>query len=169
MRGARGGGGDGMGAGYIKNLWWNEEGVYRLEVHPAVDPYDNQEMRKFIQSVRSISGRHFGHPDHLAAGEAALSAVFPAARDRLTFPELLTEGLYPHKVHEVLVTGDRNEANKWIDVSDTIEIAIEALKQHVSQIGENDVDTAMRTFRKEAGKAHGVSYAEGFKSFHLSR
>ena len=119
--------------------------------------------------VRSISGRHFGHPDHLAAGEAALSAVFPAARDRLTFPELLTEGLCPHKVREVLVTGDRDEANKWIDVSDTIEIAIEALKQHVSQIGENDVDTAMRTFRKEAGKAHGVPYAEGFKSFHLSR
>ena len=119
--------------------------------------------------VRSISGRHFGHPDHLAAGEAALSAVFPAARDRLTFPELLLEGLAPHKVGEILVTGDRSEANKWIDVSDTIEIAIQALKQHVSQIGQNDVETPMRNSRKETGQRQGVSYAEGFKSFQLSR
>ena len=41
---------------------------------------------------------YLGHPDHIAAGEAALSAVFPSARDRLTFPELLDEGLEPHNV-----------------------------------------------------------------------
>ena len=47
---------------------------------------------------------YLGHPDHIAAGEAALSAVFPSARDRLTFPELLDEGLEPHNVSEVINT-----------------------------------------------------------------
>ena len=117
--------------------------------------------------VRSISGRHFGHPDHMAAGEATLAAVFPAARDRLTFPELLAEGLEPHKVREVLVTGNRDEANKWIDVSDTIEVAVEALKQHASQIGDNDVGSSIRTSRKEVGEANGMAYAEAFNHFHL--
>src|SRR5947209_10774991 len=36
------------------------------------------------------------HPDHLAAGEATLAAVYPSARDRMTFPELLEQGLEPH-------------------------------------------------------------------------
>ena len=48
---------------------------------------------------------YVGHPDHYAAGEAAISAIFPAARDRLTFPELLAEGLEPHNVAEVMVMG----------------------------------------------------------------
>ena len=47
--------------------------------------------------VRSLNGTgYIGHPDHLAAGEATFSAVFPTARDRFTFPELLDEGLEPH-------------------------------------------------------------------------
>jgi len=50
------------------------------------------------------SSTYIGHPDHFAAGEAALSAVFPSARDHLTFPELLAdEGLETHKVREVWV------------------------------------------------------------------
>ena len=46
--------------------------------------------------VRTLVGRgYIGHPDHYAAGEASLAAVYPTARDRLTFPELLSEGLNP--------------------------------------------------------------------------
>ena len=53
--------------------------------------------------TRDIDSRYYGsHPDHLATGEAALAAVFPTARDRLTFPELLEEGLEPHKVRRGL-------------------------------------------------------------------
>ena len=118
--------------------------------------------------LRSLKGTGFiGHPDHLAVGEATLSAVFPAARDRMTFPELLKEGLEPHKVREVLVE-DQGEPDKWIDVSETIEIAIEALKQHVSQVGEGqDNDKFMREWRRRAGQHHGMEYAETFKHFHL--
>ena len=119
--------------------------------------------------VRSLSGTgYIGHPDHIAAGEAALSAVFPTARDRMTFPELLEEGLEPHKVREVMVMDHVGEADKWIDVSDTIDIAIEALKQHVSQVGDNhEGDGWMREWRQRTGQHHGMKYAEAFKHFHL--
>ena len=118
--------------------------------------------------VRNLEGSNYlGHPDHLAAGEAAFAAVFPAARDHMTFPELLEEGLEPHKVREVLVT-NRWEPDKWIDVSDTIEIAIEALKQHVSQIGDGHGDAeGMRNWRRGAGQPDDMDYAEAFKHFHL--
>ena len=118
--------------------------------------------------IRNLQGTgFFGHPDHVAAGEAALAAVFPAARDRMTFPELLREGLEPHKVREVLLI-DGRDPDKWIDVSDTIEVAIEALKQHVSQVGEADEDGSwMREWRRRAGQHHGMEYAETFKHFHL--
>ena len=110
---------------------------------------------------------YVGHPDHLAVGEATLAAVFPAARDRMTFPELLEEGLEPHKVREVLVN-DNEESDKWIDVSDTIDIAIEALKQHVSQVGEgHEDDSWMREWRRREGQHRGMKYAEAFKHFHL--
>ena len=117
--------------------------------------------------TRTLTGSNYiGHPDHFAAGEAALSAVFPAARDHLTFPELLQEGLEPHKVREVLITGHDNP-DKWIDVSDTIDIAIHALKAHASQIGNPEMEEFVRQWRREAGKEQGMEYAEAFKSFIL--
>ena len=118
--------------------------------------------------VRRLDGSEYlGHPDHHAAGEAALSAVFPSARDRLTFPDLLEEGLEPHKVREVMVM-DNREPDKWIDVSETIEVAIRAVMQHVSQVGEGDQDYSwMREWRQQSGQHHGMEYAETFKHFHL--
>ena len=98
---------------------------------------------------------YLGHPDHMAAGEATLSAVFPAARDHLTFPDLLEEGFEPHKVREVLITEHR-DPDMWVDVSDTIEDAITALKEHVSQVGDGvEDDKWMRNWRKQAGEHHG--------------
>ena len=108
---------------------------------------------------------YIGHPDHLAAGEAAMSAVFPSARDRLTFPELLGQGLEPHKVRELMIM-DAEEPDKWIDVSDTIEIAMDAVRAHKSQIREDTVERVME-HRRQAGIHHGMEYAESFKHFHL--
>jgi LmbE family N-acetylglucosaminyl deacetylase len=112
-----------------------------------------------------IGTGYIGHPDHFAAGEAALSAVFPAARDHLTFPELLEEGLEPHKVREVLITG-HDQPDKWIDVTDSIDTAVEALLAHTSQLGQEAADR-VREWKREAGKEHGWGYAETFKSFIL--
>jgi LmbE family N-acetylglucosaminyl deacetylase len=76
------------------------------------------------------------HPDHRAAGQATLDAVFPAARDHLNFPELWTdENLEPHIVREVWVCGTLMP-DVTLDVTETWEIKIKALYEHKSQIGE---------------------------------
>lgn len=76
------------------------------------------------------------HPDHRAAGQAVLDAVYPAARDHLNFIELWQdEGLEPHKVREVWVSGT-NQPNVRLDVTATWETKINALYEHKSQIGD---------------------------------
>ena len=118
--------------------------------------------------VRHLAGNgYIGHPDHYAAAEAALSAVFPAARDRLTFPELLEQGLEPHKVKEVWVM-DHRDPDNFVDVSGYLDIAIEALKQHQTQVGGEDVELHMKNWRSKIGEKVGFQYAEAFKRFHLS-
>ena len=76
------------------------------------------------------------HPDHRAAGQAALDAVFPAARDHLNFPELWKEeNLEPHIVREVWVAGTL-VPDVILDVTEFWELKITALYEHKSQIGE---------------------------------
>ena len=118
-------------------------------------------VRQFNQSG------YLGHPDHMAAGEAALSAAFPAARDRLTFPELLEEGLEPHKIKEVRVAG-HEAPDLWIDVSDTMDLSIKALKKHSSQIHGRAVEKRIREGRQRNAEHRGMKYAEAFKHFHLA-
>ncbi len=133
-----------------------------------------REIRRFRPDIlittsptRTLTGTgYLGHPDHFAAGEAALSAVYPAARDHLTFPELLEQGLEPHKVREVLIIG-HDISNKWVDVTSGIDIAIQALLEHKSQVG-GTAGERMKEWKSQAGKEHGMEYAEGFKSFTLS-
>ena len=120
-----------------------------------------------MNPTRSLSGNgYFGHPDHFAAGEAALSAVFPSARDRLTFPELLEEGLEPHKVAEVWVM-DHEDSDRYVDVTDYMETAVAALQEHKSQVGEEEAGKHSRGWRRRTGEKVGFQYAEGFKRFRL--
>jgi LmbE family N-acetylglucosaminyl deacetylase len=80
------------------------------------------------------SDRYINHPDHRAAGQATLDAVFPAAGSAMFFPELLTdEGLAPHKVRQVYVAMPQT-ANTVVDVTATVERKIAALREHRSQI-----------------------------------
>jgi LmbE family N-acetylglucosaminyl deacetylase len=78
------------------------------------------------------------HPDHLAAGEAAVCAVYPDARNPFAHPELLSdEGLEPHSVNEVwLMTAD--DPNRAVDISVTFETKMDALRSHQSQGTDND-------------------------------
>jgi LmbE family N-acetylglucosaminyl deacetylase len=119
-----------------------------------------------VSPIRQLSDGWLGHPDHVAAGEAAMSAVYPAARDRLTFPELLEEGLQPHNVRELWVS-DHHEADNYVDVTDYIEVAAQALRQHVTQVLEEDIDTHLKLGRSQTGERVGFRYAEAFKRFRL--
>jgi LmbE family N-acetylglucosaminyl deacetylase len=75
------------------------------------------------------------HPDHRAAGQVVLDAVFPAAGNKAYFPELLAEGLAPHMPKEVWVSLT-NQPNTVVDVTETWPIKLEALLHHQSQIGD---------------------------------
>ncbi|MEP6469906.1 MAG: PIG-L deacetylase family protein [Chloroflexota bacterium] len=117
---------------------------------------------------RSDGNPFIAHPDHLATGEATLAAVYPAARDRLNFPELLDEGLEPWKVRQVLVTGVERP-NLWIDVADTFEVGLQALQRHVSQIDDwAEVERRMRERAAEAGASVGLPLAQAFLSILLT-
>jgi LmbE family N-acetylglucosaminyl deacetylase len=115
--------------------------------------------------VRRQDGNPFvGHPDHLATGEATLAAVYPAARDRLNFPELLEEGLEPWKVRQVLVTGVEHP-NLFLDVSATFELGLQAIFAHVSQIADRvAVEQRMRDRTAEIGEPVGLALANAFLS-----
>ncbi|MEO6203948.1 MAG: PIG-L deacetylase family protein [Mycobacteriales bacterium] len=73
------------------------------------------------------------HPDHLAAGEAALCAVYPDARNPFTHLELAAEGLEAWTVGEVWVMAAGDGANRYVDVTDVFERKLEALRAHESQ------------------------------------
>ena len=78
------------------------------------------------------------HPDHLAAGEAAMCAVYPDARNPFAHPELLdAEGLEPHTVEELWVVG-HSVANRVNDVTDFFEQKLAALRCHRSQVGDGE-------------------------------
>ena len=111
---------------------------------------------------------YINHPDHLAVGDATLAAIYPTARDRLTFPDLAAEGLEPHKVREVYVTGAEHP-DCWVNIEATIGRKIEALHRHVSQIADMAaMEERVRARAAEVGKGHEMPYAECFKVFYLS-
>jgi LmbE family N-acetylglucosaminyl deacetylase len=73
------------------------------------------------------------HPDHRAVGSAAMDAVYPDARNPFAHPELLAdEGLQAWSVPEVWMTGGV-EADHWVDITDTFERKLAALRAHESQ------------------------------------
>jgi len=111
--------------------------------------------------VYSSANGIINHPDHRAAGQATLDAVFPLARDRLTFPELHSEGYLAHKTATLLLV-NFNESNFAVDITDYFDKKVSALKAHVSQFGEFDETKWLRRFAETQGAQYGYSLAESF-------
>ena len=110
---------------------------------------------------------YINHPDHRAAAQAALYAVFPSSETRLIFTDLIAEGYEPHKVKRLYIHGSE-KSDTWVDVSATIDLKISALKKHVSQLLDWDPEKMIREWAAEEGKEHGLEYAEAFKVMLLS-
>ena len=111
---------------------------------------------------------YINHPDHVAAGEATLAAVYPLARDRLTFPQHASQGLAPHQVSQVLLTSFDNP-NFFVDITSTIDKKLQALKCHRSQIGNfPNLEKRIRDLASSLGKLAKTKYAEGFKRIILN-
>jgi len=102
------------------------------------------------------------HPDHRAAGQATLDAVFPLARDHLAFPEFLQDGLEPHKVSTLLLMNFERQ-NFVVDITETLGQKISALALHASQISDLEMERVRVTqWAEAAGKPAGYRYAEAF-------
>jgi LmbE family N-acetylglucosaminyl deacetylase len=108
-------------------------------------------------------GSYINHPDHRAVGQAALDAISPTAAMPLAFPEQIAEGLEPHRVRQILVAAAEHP-DTWIDISETIDVKLEALKKHESQHdGRRDLQALIRDWAEAAGAEAGLQYAEAFR------
>lgn len=112
-----------------------------------------------IQSaVRRYDQIYGSHPDHLAAGEATIRAIYPAAENQFAWPELITdEGLEPHTVPEFWVMSHA-DAQHVIDITDTLERKVGALLEHRSQVAHrgDELAESVRTRARDLARLHGL-------------
>jgi LmbE family N-acetylglucosaminyl deacetylase len=111
---------------------------------------------------------YLNHPDHRAAAQAACEAVFPSAGSRLIFADLLPAGYEPHDVKRLYIHGT-DKSNTWVDITDTLDLKITALQQHVSQVNPDEVDKWMRGWAEEEAKDKEMKYAESYKVMILKK
>lgn len=131
----------------------------RPEVVVSFDPSRLWFGRSYIQ-----------HPDHRAIGEAVLAVVACDAPTRPQFPELVEEGFEPFEVPRVWLATERREADHLVDIGETIDLKIKALRAHVSQMenmGEDDIDSRMREWATDVAEGSDIELAEAFRTFDL--
>ena len=133
--------------------------MYRPDIVATTDPYL----------------RYMWHRDHRIAGQVVLDAVFPFARDFLAYPDLMLDGLQPHKVKEVLLWSmllfwDSQEINYRSDISDTLDLKIAALRCHESQVGHMpfpDLENLLRQQHEAMAQGESFKLAEAFHRVEL--
>ncbi len=129
--------------------------LYQPETVVTVDPYR----------------RYLWHRDHRITSRVTLDAIFPYARDFLAYPDLLEQGLQPHKVKEVLLWGSE-DSNYRSNITDTFDIKIAALRCHKSQISDNPstgLEERMRERYKTLAEGEDYELAEAFHRIELRR
>jgi LmbE family N-acetylglucosaminyl deacetylase len=95
-----------------------------------------------------------------------MAVVNPDSSTRPQFPELLDEGFEPFEIRHVWIpTWD--DADTYVDITETIETKIEALRCHQSQIHDMPVDDWIRSRAKESGAERSLEYAECYRTFRL--
>ena len=129
--------------------------LYRPDTVVTADPYR----------------RYIWHRDHRITGQVVLDAVFPYARDLLSYPDLLEQGLQPHRVKEVLLWGSE-EPNHHSDITDTFDVKMAALRCHKSQIGNSispELEERMRERHKMMAEGEDYELAEAFRQLVIWR
>ncbi len=106
------------------------------------------------------------HPDHLAAGEAAIQAVYPDARNPFAFPDLMDAGFKPWRVKEVWVTAHASP-DHFVDITDYFHLKMATLHAHASQTAHNaELENMVRSWGQRNATAGGLPegrIAEAFK------
>jgi LmbE family N-acetylglucosaminyl deacetylase len=109
-----------------------------------------------------VGNDYINHPDHRAAATAGLDAIFPAAGQPNLFQELEEEGIQAFKPRKVYVTGwVQNEL--YVNISDTIDIKVQALRAHKSQMKDWDPEPRIKEWAGERAKGKEMAYAEAFR------
>ncbi|MGQ9573095.1 MAG: PIG-L deacetylase family protein [Dehalococcoidia bacterium] len=143
--------------------------------HPDQGLEDTPEFRKEIARLIRMyrpdtvvtadpHRRYIWHRDHRITGRVALDAVFPYARDPHSYPDLLAEGLQPHKVREVLLWASE-EPNYRLDITDTFDVKLAALYCHKSQIGRHpssNLEQWLRQRHEAMAEGEDFELAEAF-------
>lgn len=115
---------------------------------------------------RNYQRIYASHPDHLAAGEASLCAVYPDARNPFAHPDLLAERLEPWSVPEVWMMAT-STPDVYVDVTEVIDRKLDALRSHVSQHQDPAaLDEMIRGWGAMIAELAGYErgrYAEGFQ------
>jgi len=143
--------------------------------NPDAELEDTPEFRK--QMVRAIRQyrprtvvtcspyrRYIWHRDHRITGQVALDAVYPYARDHLSYPDLLDEDLQPHKVEEMLFWASE-DINHRSDITETFHQKIAALRCHKSQFaaaGLQQIEVWLRARCESMAEGEVFGLAEGF-------
>ena len=114
--------------------------------------------RMVVQSPERNWERIFAsHPDHLAAGETAIQAVYPDARNPYAFTDLKEAGFEPWRVREVWMTGSPTP-NHFVDITDTFNKKMAALHAHVSQTAHNkELEKMVRGWGERNAQAQGLA------------
>lgn len=112
--------------------------------------------------MRFYGTTYMNHPDHRAAADVALDAVFPSAGTRLIFPELLAEGLEPHEVRQVFIHG-AERPDTYVDIAESLDVKVAALRAHKSQMGEWDPAQMITQWAREQGKRRKLAAAEAYR------
>lgn len=108
------------------------------------------------------SADYINHPDHRAAAQAALDATFPAAGQPNLFEELAAEGLTAFKPRKVYITA-WEKGDTFVNIDETIDVKVAALRAHASQMGEWDPEKMVREWAAETAKGKEMQYAESFR------
>ena len=138
--------------------------------HPDQSLEDNHEFRKeLVRLIRMYRPetvvtadpyrRYIWHRDHRIAARVMLDAIFPYARDIHAYPDLLEEGLQPHKVREILLWGSP-DTNYHLDITDTFDIKMAALRCHQSQISDDRFPEMEKRMRE---RYHMMAASEPFE------
>ena len=122
--------------------------MYRPETIVTADPYQ----------------RYIYHRDHRITGQVTLDAIFPCARDHLSYPDLMKEGLHPHKIMEILFWASE-DVNYRSDITKTFHLKLAALRCHKSQVGHfppKELEEWLKKRHKIMAEGEDFQLAEAF-------
>jgi LmbE family N-acetylglucosaminyl deacetylase len=128
-----------------------------------------QPQRVLIQSPERRYDRiQASHPDHLAAGEAAIRAIYPAAENLFAWPELVEQGLEPWHVSEVWIMA-HPQMTHAVDITDTFDRKLNALHAHASQTGHmiDQLEGFLRGWGNGVAEMFGLGQGRLGECFHI--